>query len=94
MVRHAVHAVLETYFTALHECDAAAFHRMFHPRGVLRGLGPTGGVVARTAEEFCAGVVARGSSTEYATHDRVLSLDVIDDIQVTRDQAPDSINGN
>ena len=74
-----IHAVLETYFAALHECDAAKFHLMFHPRGVLLGLGPTGAVVARTAEEFCAGVVARGSSTEYATHDRVLSLDVIDD---------------
>ena len=39
MARAAVHAVLETYFAALHECDAAKFHLMFHPRGVLLGLG-------------------------------------------------------
>jgi len=74
----ALRATIHDYFSALHECDASAFHRMWHPRGVLLGLSPSGAVVARSADEFCAGVVARGKSPEYAKHDAILSVESLD----------------
>mmetsp|Transcript_17087 Transcript_17087/g.30499 ORF Transcript_17087/g.30499 Transcript_17087/m.30499 type:complete len:288 (-) Transcript_17087:696-1559(-) len=71
-------AVLATYFDALHRCDRNAFHAMWHPQGVLLGLGPSGLVVARDADEFCAGVVSRGASPELAKHDSIMALERID----------------
>ena len=35
-----ISAVCADYFAALHGCDAERFRGMFHPRGVLLGLGP------------------------------------------------------
>ena len=74
----AIQRTLAAYFAALHDCDAAAFHRMWHPRGVLLGLGPAGDVVARDAAAFCAGVASRGRSSEYAKYDQILLVEKID----------------
>ena len=48
----AVVDVLKTYFAALHESSEAKFHRMWHPRGALLGIGPSGTVVARGSGSF------------------------------------------
>jgi len=94
--RVAITRVLACYHAALHECDAEQFHKMWHPRGVLLGVGPDGAVVARTAEEFVAGVVSRGTSPEYAKHDKVLSIEVVDGtcasakVQIALPPAPNS----
>ena len=91
-----LHATLGRYFSALHECDADAFHRMWHPRGILLGLGPAGEVVQRDAATFCEGVVKRGQSTEYAVHDQILLVERIDStcasakVRIALPPAPDS----
>ena len=38
----AVVDVLKTYFAAMHESSEAKFHQMWHPRGILLGIGPSG----------------------------------------------------
>lgn len=92
----AIVSVIADYFTALHDCDAEAFNRMWHPKGVLLGVGPDGTVVSRDAATFCAGVVKRGASSEYRTHDKILSLERIDHtcasakVSIALPAAPDS----
>lgn len=92
----AVVDVLKTYFAALHESSEAKFHLMWHPRGALLGIGPSGTVVARGSEEFLAGVTKRAPSIDLAAHDRILSLEMIDDtcasakVQVALPPTPNS----
>ena len=92
----AVRATLAKYFTALHECDEAAFRGMWHPQGLLLGLANDGSVVCRDCETFCASAVARGKSSAYAAHDAILSVHVLDGtcasakVQVALPPAPSS----
>jgi len=91
-----ISAVCADYFAALHGCDAERFRGMFHPRGVLLGLGPDGAVVRRDSAAFCAGVVARGASNEYAVHDRIVSIEFLGracasaKVQIALPPAPES----
>ena len=75
----ALTAALQSYFIALHECDERAFRKMWHPSGLLLGIGPDGGVLESDFANFCASTVARGRSPpEYRTHDKVVSLHMLD----------------
>ncbi|KAL3911688.1 MAG: hypothetical protein SGPRY_008600 [Prymnesium sp.] len=73
-----VRSALSLYFGSLHECDEQKFDAMWNPRALLLGLAPDGSVVCRDAHEFRKGVMARGTSTEYARFDEVLSVHVLD----------------
>ena len=92
----AIRATLAKYFSALHDCDEAAFRGMWHPRGLLLGLGNDGSVVCRDCEAFCASAMARGTSSAYAGHDAVLSVHILDatcasaKVQIALPPAPSS----
>lgn len=88
--------VLQKYFSALHNCDAAVFNAMFHPQGLLLGVGPNHEIVVRDASQFCAGVEARGGSAQLASHDKIISLEMVGstcataEVQIALPPAPDS----
>lgn len=94
----AVGATLDLYFLALHSCDGDAFDKMFHPSGLLLGIGPDSGLVSRTHDEFRAGVLARAVSTgpEFTRYDKILETRFLDDrtaaakVQIALPPAPES----
>mmetsp|Transcript_9768 Transcript_9768/g.30321 ORF Transcript_9768/g.30321 Transcript_9768/m.30321 type:complete len:324 (-) Transcript_9768:184-1155(-) len=94
-----VREALKLYFRSLHTASGALFDAIFHPRGLLLGIGPGGQLVMQDAVTFRAGVEARERSavSVYTAHDRVLSISVLDarsaiaKVQVALPPVPNSL---
>ena len=69
----AVNACIGRYFHALHKCDGRAFDTMWHPSGMLLGVGPDGKLVARDAAAFRLNMTTRtlSDTAVFTSHDRI-----------------------